>query len=122
MEAFNGLPRQLRLLSAADYKRVFDDAVRSSDKFFTVLASPNNLPHARLGTAITKKRVRRAVSRNRLKRVARESFRQAGNKFCADYVVLAGPACQKAENQQLFQSLSRHWLLLKEKCEKLSST
>jgi len=74
--------------------------------------------HARLGTAITKKRVRLAVKRNLLKRIARESFRQTRDKFNADYIVLAGPQCLKASNQQLFESLTRHWQSLNKKCEK----
>jgi ribonuclease P protein component len=111
-------PAHARLLNAADYKRVFDKSVRSSDQFFTVLARPNEMSHARLGTAITKKRVRLAVKRNLLKRIARESFRQTRDKFNADYIVLAGPQCLKASNQQLFKSLTRHWQSLNKKCEK----
>lgn len=113
-----GFPVIARLLNAADYKRVFDKSVRSSDQFFTVLARPNEMSHARLGTAITKKRVRLAVKRNLLKRIARESFRHTRDKFNADYIVLAGPQCLKASNQQLFKSLTRHWQSLNKKCEK----
>jgi ribonuclease P protein component len=113
-----GFPVIARLLNAADYKRVFDKSVRSSDQFFTVLARPNEMSNARLGTAITKKRVRLAVKRNLLKRIARESFRQTRDKFNADYIVLAGPQCLNASNQQLFKSLTRHWQSLNKKCEK----
>jgi ribonuclease P protein component len=106
-----------RLLNAADYKNVFDRSVRSSDKFFTVLAKPNNRCHPRLGMAFTKKRVRLAVQRNRLKRITRESFRTALNLYHADYVVLAGQDWHRADNRQLFHSLTNHWRRLKEKCE-----
>lgn len=112
------LPKHAKLLKASDYNRVFDKAVRSSDRYFTVLARPNNLPYARLGMAFTKKKVKLAVIRNRLKRITRESFRLTQDKFSADYVVLAGAQCTKASNQQLFHSLEQHWRQLNKKCAK----
>ena len=126
------LPKQAKLLKTIDYNHVFDSPVRSSDRYFTVLARSNTLPHARLGLAFTKKRVKLAVARNRLKRISRESFRltqlanrplenglPAQNKCYADFIVLAGAQCTKATNQQLFDSLEKHWLQLNRKCEKL---
>ena len=120
------LPKHARLLKAADYNHVFDKPVRSSDRYFTVLARPNKLLHARLGMAFSKKRVKLAVARNRLKRISRESFRlillcqQSGHEqLNADYIILAGAQCEKATNQQLFQSLEQHWQQLNKKCTKL---
>jgi ribonuclease P protein component len=116
------LPKHAKLLKAADYNYVFDKPVRSSDRYFTVLARPNNMLQSRLGTAFSKKRVKLAVTRNRLKRITRESFRLSRpgqEKLKLDYVVLAGPYCTKATNQQLFHSLETHWQQLIKKCEKL---
>ena len=116
------LPKQAKLLKAADYNRVFDKPVRSSDRYFTILARPNELLHARLGTAFSKKRVKLAVGRNRLKRISRESFRliqlklEEQDKSSADFIVLAGAKCTTATNQQLFQSLEQHWQQLNKKC------
>lgn len=113
------LPKHAKLLKATDYNHVFDKPVRSSDRYFTVLARPNKLLHARLGMAFSKKKVKLAVARNRLKRISRESFRLAEEKYPADYVVLAGAQCAKATNQQLFHSLAQHWQQLNKKCENL---
>ncbi len=121
------LPKHAKLLKAADYNHVFDKPVRSSDRYFTVLARPNKLSHARLGMAFSKKRVKLAVARNRLKRISRESFRliqlqqeqQADQKKPqADFIVLAGAQCVKATNKQLFHSLEQHWQQLNKKCAK----
>jgi ribonuclease P protein component len=112
------LPKHAKLLKAIDYNYVFDKPVRSSDRYFTVLARTNNMHHARLGMAFSKKRVKLAVTRNRLKRITRESFRLTEDKFHADYVVLAGAQCTKATNQQLFHSLQQHWQQLNKKCAK----
>ena len=119
-ERRQGLPKQARLLKAADYQYVFDKAVRSSDAYFTVLARVNSQGAARLGMAFSKKRVRLAVGRNRLKRITRESSRLTPGIFSADFVVQAGPHCVKASNRQLFRSLKHHWQKLSKQCEKLS--
>ena len=116
------LPKHAKLLKAADYDRVFDNPVRSSDRYFTVLARPNSLQNARLGMAFSKKRVKLAVARNRLKRISRESFRLTQlteESLNIDYIVLAGGQCAAATNQQLFHSLEKHWQQLKIKCEEL---
>ena len=121
------LPKHAKLLKAADYNHVFDKPVRSSDRYFTVLARPNKLLHARLGMVFSKKRVRLAVARNRLKRISRESFRliqlgqrQPGQEVQqADFIVLAGAQCVKATNKQLFHSLEQHWQQLNKKCANL---
>lgn len=103
-------PRRFRLLNAADYDRVFRRAQRSRDRFFTVLYSRNGQDFPRLGLAIAKKRVRRAVMRNRIKRVIRESFRRAKNQLLGtDIVIMARDEAEQASNTELFRSLENHW-------------
>jgi len=116
------LPKNAKLLKATDFNHVFDKPIRSSDRYFTVLARPNKLSHARLGMAFAKKRVKLAVARNRLKRISRESFRiiqLAKKTLPADFIILAGAQCAKASNEQLFHSLEQHWQQLNKKCAKL---
>ena len=70
-------PKQARLLSARDYREVFAGAeARASHRHLLLLARRNGRGHHRLGLVIAKKHVRRAVERNRIKRVAREFFRR----------------------------------------------
>ena len=69
-------PKRARLLKPAEFSRVFKKAHRSSDRQLTILAAPNDLDYPRLGLAISKKHAKRAVDRNRIKRIVRESFRQ----------------------------------------------
>ncbi|MCW8830243.1 MAG: ribonuclease P protein component [Gammaproteobacteria bacterium] len=112
------LSKHDKLLNAAEFNRVFDKSVRSSDQYFTILASPNDLEHPRLGMAISKRRVKLAVVRNRIKRIIRESFRLSQQNDSADYVVMAGKLGARGTNQQLRESLEKHWGLLKKKCAK----
>jgi ribonuclease P protein component len=68
-------PPSVRLREPAEFKRVFAKPERSTDNYFTVLAIVNELKHPRLGLAIAKKHIKRAVDRNKIKRSIRESFR-----------------------------------------------
>ena len=105
-----GFSRDRRLLNAAEYKRVFDKAQRSSDRCFTILMRPNGGLSPRLGLAISKKQVRRAVDRNRIKRVVRESFRHHTQALEGmDIIVLARRDTATKNNAGLFRSLERHW-------------
>ena len=106
-------PRTARLLSAADYRRVFDGPRRSADRWFTVLAVTSEKGRARLGLAISKKQARRAVDRNRLKRLIRETFRDQREQFDdTDLVVMARTAALSIDNAQLRKSLARHFTKL----------
>ena len=109
------LPRSARLLKPADFNRVFSRNRASTDSLFRVIARKNDLSWSRLGMAVSRKVDKRAVERNRIKRVVRESFRawnartvlEGGESF--DIVVLPRAACATMGNEKLFQSLSRHW-------------
>ncbi|MGR8932615.1 MAG: ribonuclease P protein component [Gammaproteobacteria bacterium] len=114
-------PDLYRLRTPADYKKVFTDPVKSTDRYFTVLAIHNPLPHPRLGLAIAKKAIRKAVARNRIKRAVRESFRlQRQQIINIDIVVLARGDAAKADAQILRKSLERHWLKLVDRCDSCS--
>ena len=75
-----------------------------------VLARPNGLERSRLGLAIAKKHTPRAVQRNRIKRIVRESF-MLNQPFSrpVDTVVLNRPGISQQNNQKLFQSLENQW-------------
>ena len=89
---------------------MFQNARRSSDRNFTVLFLANDCTHARLGTAIAKKVLKRAVDRNLVKRVVRESFRLRQRELAGlDIVVMCGRGVNLADRRQLRNSLEKHW-------------
>ena len=113
--------KRVRLLKPADFSRVFNKAHRSSDRQLTILATVNDLGYPRLGMAISRKHAKRAVDRNRIKRLVRESFRlNQADLPAADFVVLAKPATKTAPNQDVFKSLQHHWHRLTKLCAKSS--
>jgi ribonuclease P protein component len=105
------------LTCQTQFQRVFKRAQRSSDGCFTVLAAPNGTEHARLGLAISKKAARSAVVRNRVKRIARESFRHHQAALGGlDVVVLARAGIAVKSRRELHASLTRHWARLIQRC------
>ncbi|MBY6190831.1 ribonuclease P protein component [Microbulbifer agarilyticus] len=103
--------KPLRLLNAAHYRAVFDSApVRAAQPQFLILARPNELSHPRLGLVIAKKHVRNATDRNRIKRIARETFRLRQNDlFPLDAVVLARAGAGELDNAALAKIFNKLW-------------
>lgn len=111
-----------RLRKAVDFQQVFAKPTKSVDRYFTILARPSVETHARLGLAISKKRIRLAVVRNRIKRIVRESFRLRQHRLKGlDFVVLARADAPTADNAVLFHSLTQHWQRIVKRCGKSSS-
>jgi len=118
-----GFPPHVRLDRAEDYRRVFRRGKRSKDRFFTILACPNELERARLGMAIARKHAGNAVRRNRLKRLSRESFRYHQQLLSGlDLVVMSRPEAGSASNAELLASLESHWQRLNKRCAPFSSS
>ena len=110
-------PRRARLTGRNAFADVFAQPVKSSDRYFTVLARPNALGYPRLGLAISRKVAKSAVARNRLKRIARESFRhQQAWLGALDCVVMGRVGLTEPDNAVLFASLQRHWRRLAQSC------
>ncbi|MBB3190087.1 ribonuclease P protein component [Halomonas cerina] len=107
----HGYPRSLRLLTAGDYRHVFDTAVyKVHGKRLMALATPNSLGHPRLGLIFSKKNVRRAVDRNRLKRLVRESVRLQQHRLpSVDIVVLARRGLHELDNEAVHRQLHGMW-------------
>ncbi|UEX78055.1 ribonuclease P protein component [Sediminicurvatus halobius] len=109
-------PRSARLTRPAQYRRVFQGAERFADRYFTLLAA-GGAPEPRLGLAISRRVAPRAVDRNRLKRLVRESFRaQRAALPAVDAVVMARPAARHAGNAELAAALDRLWRRMAQRC------
>jgi ribonuclease P protein component len=75
-----------------------------------ILAVLNGLPYARLGLAVSKKHVRKSVNRNRIKRMARESFRHHQSEILGlDLLVITYKGSEMLSNKQIRLSLEDHW-------------
>ena len=110
-------PKESRLLTAADYKAVFDNSqYKVSCRHFLMLATISQRNTKRLGLVLAKKHIGKAVQRNRIKRQIRESFRNTHAQFPSlDVVVLARRDADKLNNAKLAEFLNALWLDLENK-------
>ena len=112
-----------RIRCAADYKSVFDGALfKVHQPHFLFLAKLTEQPNSRLGIVVAKKKVRRAHERNRVKRLARESFRLHQAQFNADIDIVVMPkvGIDTISNQELHQQLDFAWQKLQRLAKKHS--
>lgn len=109
-----GLPPAARLRRAADFIALRNPAGRSQAAHFLLrwIESPSGA--ARLGLAVSRKVSKRAVERNRIKRIIRESFRaQRGTLPPFDVLVIARMSATTSSNPLLHADLQNAWQKLK---------
>ncbi|MDP6182511.1 MAG: ribonuclease P protein component [Gammaproteobacteria bacterium] len=100
----------MRLLKPIEFQHTFAQGKRYRCRFFTVTARVNELKHPRLGLAISRKHAPRAVERNRIKRVVRESFRcNATRMGPVDIVVQATATARSESSDVLSRKLEVLW-------------
>ena len=102
---------EVRIRCAADYKGVFDGALfKVHQPHFLFLAKCTEQPKSRLGIVVAKKKVRRAHERNRIKRIARESFRLHQQQLdVLDIVVMPKIGIEAVPNAELHNQLQFAW-------------
>ena len=98
-------PRDARLLTKADFDRVFQSGTRIGSRYFraTVAHTPDS---ARLGLAVSRKVSTRAVQRNRIKRQIRECYRHLRAQMPGlSLVIMPKPEAAQTDNPLLLQDL-----------------
>ena len=120
-----GFDGACRLLCSADFNRVFrhrqQRVLRTPG--FTIRSCPHDVcpsgvaaGGARLGVTISRKTASRAVDRNRIKRLIRESFRLCRAQLpCADFLVVAHGPIANWSRSHLNQSLQESWCAIIQK-------
>ena len=89
----SSLARSVRITNAKEFAYIFKKGHHSQSKFWKIVTSKTEYSFSRLGLAISKREYRRAVDRNHLKRLARETFRVNQDSLGQlNYVVMAKKA------------------------------
>jgi ribonuclease P protein component len=102
-------PRK-RLHQPAEFRDVKRHGRKFSDAFFSLSVLANHETYPRLGLSIATRTFGTAVSRNRIKRLARESFRLNQHSLPpVDVTVSAREAARMAKLKDLRLSLEQHW-------------
>ncbi len=117
-------PRHVRLLNARDYQSVFDDTF---SKFFAgeflLLARKRNDDKVRLGLIVKRKTDKRAVGRNRIKRLVRDSFRKHKTLLAGmDIIFLSHRSVKELDNKTLHKHLEKAWDQLARKSKNTHSS
>jgi ribonuclease P protein component len=103
-------PRAARLLKAADFARLRGISRRIGTRHFSAEVAANTHDGARLGLAISKRVSKKAVRRNRLKRIARASFRLTRLGLPpVDILLIARSTADFEPNAVLHAELARLW-------------
>jgi ribonuclease P protein component len=108
-----GLPREARLRRPGDFAALRASSGRAGGRCFHLRFRDNELGHARLGLAISKRVSKRAVERNRIKRLVRESFRQVRHRLPpVDLMVMAREQAANVPGPQLLAEIDSLWTKL----------
>lgn len=105
-----------RLLTPREFTDVFAQGFRLHTADWTLVVLPTDRGYPRLGLAVAKKAIRRAVGRNRVKRLVRESFRQYDQLPSVDIVFVAKAAVGNLSNHKIREQLQSCWHKLIKRC------
>ena len=116
-------PKKNRLLTSRDFSAVFEHAqYRVGCAEFLILAIHNDNATSRLGLVVGKKNTRLSVTRNKIKRQFRESYRKIAVALFGsnglDIVIITRPGIVKCSRKELCLSLVKTWQKLHAKAEK----
>ncbi len=112
-DASRRFARRSRIRKPGEFATCFDTGNAVNGRYFRWIVLPaaqratavDAAPH-RLGLAVSKKVDKRAVGRNRIKRLVRDWFRHYREKLPGcDLVVVAKPAARTAQPRQLREDL-----------------
>lgn len=101
-----------RLLKKAEFDHVFNQAKKITVSDFTLLYRQNQLGHSRLGLIVPKKIIAKAHERNRIKRLARETFRLQKDLPAFDVIVLVRKSTKLQNKASMGSQLEEAWLKL----------
>ncbi|MGH8114784.1 MAG: ribonuclease P protein component [Rhodanobacteraceae bacterium] len=105
-----GLPPSARLRRASEFAALRNTSERVRTRHFLLRGIPSASGQARLGLAVSRKVSKRAVVRNQIKRIVRESFRLRRETLPAmDVLVIAQPSAADAPNPALHADLEYAW-------------
>lgn len=114
-------PRNNRLVSQSEFKSLFGQSEKVSQRYLLALYKPNQKTHARIGIIVGKRVANSAVARNKIRRIVRESFRAHQQVLKGlDIVVIARQQCDSQDKIQLREGINKLWQKLITQYQKVS--
>jgi len=98
------------LTNKLNFNDVLSSNTGSEDETFSVFYVKNKTNSCRLGVSLPKKIIAKATTRNRIKRLIKNSFSMFFQETAGiDVVVRAKKEPQPDTNDKMLQSLGQHW-------------
>jgi ribonuclease P protein component len=108
--AARAFPPAARLRSPADFAALRRDGKRITTRLFRTQYRLTGAAEARLGMAVSRRVSKRAVERNRIRRIIRDSFRLRRSQLPAcDLLMIAQTAAAAQSGSQLRAELDLIW-------------
>lgn len=102
--------REQKLVDQAQFDAVFNKAKKVSHRYMLALYRANQVNFARLGVIVSKRVAKKAVSRNRIKRTVRESFRANKSRLTGiDVIVLLRQINGEINKTELREVIDQLW-------------
>jgi ribonuclease P protein component len=106
------------LAKRRDFELVFKEGLSAAAKYLVLYARPNDMSWNRLGLSVSKK-IGKAVTRNRVKRLLRESLGKVlgDSSQHYDFVIVARKAAAEAKMENFIREIEKFSLRIShEKC------
>jgi ribonuclease P protein component len=109
MQKIYSFPAKLKIKKNNEIKQLFRQK-KIAQNSLVIFSKQNNLSYPRLAVTITKKNIRTAVARNRIKRIIKESFRLHQNIIQGfDVIVKVYKEAGLLTNKEISQCLKKLW-------------
>ena len=106
-----------------NFNDVLSSNTRSEDEMFAVFYVKNKTNACRLGVSLPKKIIAKATTRNRIKRLIKNSFSMFFQETAGiDVVVRAKKEPQPNTSDKILQSLDQHWKAIMSQHNKKNKT
>lgn len=96
-----------RIKHPGDFRRAFERRRSESDDNLIVYGVENGRSHPRLGISVSRRKIRSATARNRVKRLIREAFRLSKAELPPGVDLVVLPRSDRLELAAVRQSLVR---------------
>ena len=112
------LLKSFRLREKSEFDAVFASRKRINSPYCVLRYNKNNLDCSRLGVISSKKNIRFAVNRNKLRRIIREQFRLHQYELCGyDIVIVVHRAANELSSGEFHQCI-KHLFNTLQSCHK----
>ena len=97
-----------RIRTTAVFQYVYSKRQRLSGRYYLLYYLDNNIGHSRLGVVASKRSVKKAVIRNRVRRMVKEVFRRKKNRLPSfDLIFIAKARASEANSRELYKCINR---------------